>query len=141
MVVSDYILAAAAGWVGAQFIKYIVGAIKSKRWVDASTILRSGSMPSVHTATVTALTITIGLKEGADSSIFALSLLLMAITAYDAMGVRRTAGEQGLVLRKLLKPRDKKPYLALGHTPLEVAVGALVGVIIGMIVAFFTANT
>ncbi len=141
MVISEYIVAAGLGWASAQFVKYLVGAIKAKRFVDASSVLRSGSMPSVHTATIVALTIIIGLNEGVRSGIFALSLLMTAIVAYDAMGVRRTAGEQGLILRRLLKAKDKKPYLALGHKPLEVAVGAIIGISAGIIVAFFTANT
>lgn len=140
MVISEYLLAAAAGWASAQVAKYLVGAYKAKTWTDLSSILRSGNMPSVHTATVVSMTIIIGLREGGQSAIFALSLLLTAIVAYDAMGVRRTAGEQGVALLKLLRNNDKKPYVALGHKPLEVMVGALLGIFAGTAVAFFTAN-
>lgn len=135
--VSIYLLSAAVAWFVAQALKYLISATKSGRWFDGSSLLHSGNMPSVHTATVVALTISIG-SDGVQSAAFAISLLLTAIVAYDAMGVRRTAGEQGVALRKILKKTDEKPYLALGHKPLEVAVGALVGAIVGFFVVLFT---
>ena len=138
MFVSSYLVAAAVAWAIAQFVKYIVTAAKSGRWLDTSSVLHSGNMPSVHTATAVSLTIAIGAGEGSQSAIFALSFLMMAIVAYDAMGVRRTAGEQGKILLTLLKKSDKKPYVALGHTPLEVTVGAFIGIAVGMLVALFT---
>jgi acid phosphatase family membrane protein YuiD len=136
--ISVYLIAAGLTWISAQLVKYLFGLTKNGRWSDASTILHSGNMPSVHTATTVALTVMIGLKNGPASGLFALSLLFTAVVAYDAMGVRRSAGEQGIALRKLLKPTVKPPYLALGHKPLEVAVGAMIGVIVSIIVAFFT---
>ena len=136
--ISVYLLSAAIAWTIAQALKYIISASKSGKWFDTSSILHSGNMPSVHTATVVALTIAVGAGEGVQSAAFAISLLLMAIVAYDAMGVRRTAGEQGLALRKLLKKTDTQPYLALGHQPLEVAVGALIGSLAGFSVVLFT---
>lgn len=138
MVLSIYLIAAGAAWFVSQVLKYLIRASRSGRWTDSSSFLHSGSMPSVHTATVVSLAVVVGAKDGVNSAVFALSLLLMAIVAYDAMGVRRTAGEQGLALRKLLKNDAKKPYLALGHTPLEVVVGAIIGTIVGSIVAIFT---
>lgn len=138
MIISVYLLGAGIAWLVAQVIKYALGALKSGRWIDGSSFLHSGNMPSVHTATVVSLTIVIGVKDGVDGALFALSLLLMSIVAYDAMGVRRTAGEQGLALRSLLKKDGPKPYLALGHQPIEVAVGALIGVAVGVIVVLST---
>lgn len=135
--ISVYLLSAAIAWFVAQALKYVVSAIKSGKWFDGSSLLHSGNMPSVHTATVVALTVAVG-SDGIQSAAFAISLLLTAIVAYDAMGVRRTAGEQGLALRKILKKTDERPYLALGHKPLEVAVGALVGATVGFIVVLFT---
>ncbi len=65
---------------------------------------------------------------------------MMAITAYDAMMSRRSAGEQGLALRKLLEKsifaKEPMPYVALGHKPLEVLAGGTLGILIGLIVAF-----
>lgn len=138
MILSVYLIAAGLGWAVAQAIKYLLGIISGGQWYDTSKILNSGNMPSVHTATAVALTATIGLKDGTDSALFALSLLLAAIVAYDAMGVRRSSGEQGIALIAILSKKAKQPYLALGHKPLEVAVGAAVGIAVSFFVAFFT---
>ncbi len=138
MMLSIYLISAGLAWAIAQAIKYLFGVIGGGKWHDTTTVLHSGNMPSVHTATTVALTTIIGLQDGTQSSLFALSLLLTAIVAYDAMGVRRSSGEQGLALSKLLTANAKKPYLALGHKPLEVAVGALVGIVVALAVAFFT---
>jgi acid phosphatase family membrane protein YuiD len=138
MVLSLYIITTGLAWGVAQLIKYILGLISGGQWYDTTKILNSGNMPSVHTATTVALTTIIGLKDGTGSALFALSLLLTAIIAYDAMGVRRSSGEQGLALRSLLAPKVKKPYIALGHKPLEVGVGAIVGISVSLFVAFFT---
>ncbi len=136
-----YLLAAASGWLVAQVLKYIFGAIKNGKWFDSSVVLHSGNMPSVHTATVVSLATFIGVKDGFDSSIFALAFLFAAVVAYDAMGVRRSSGEQGNAIKEAIKNKSIKakiPYVALGHTKLEVAVGGIVGLAVGVFVAFFT---
>ncbi len=136
-----YLLAAASGWLVAQILKYIVGALKNGKWFDSSVVLHSGNMPSVHTATVVSLVTFIGLKDGIDSSIFALAFLFAAVVAYDAMGVRRSSGEQGNAIKEAIKNKSLKakiPYVALGHTKLEVAAGSIVGLCTGVFVAFFT---
>jgi uncharacterized protein len=138
MMLSAYLLTAGLAWAVAQAIKYLLGVVSGGQWYDTSKILNSGNMPSVHTATTVALTVTIGLQDGTGSALFALSLLLTAIVAYDAMGVRRSSGEQGIALIAMLGKKVKQPYLALGHQPLEVAVGAIVGLAVSLFVAFFT---
>ncbi len=138
MILSAYLITAGLAWAVAQILKYLFSVITGGRWHDTSTILHSGNMPSVHTATAVALTASIGLIDGTASPLFALSLLLTAIVAYDAMGVRRSSGEQGVALHKILGPKAKLPYLALGHKPLEVLVGAAIGISVSLFVAFFT---
>lgn len=143
MSIPVYLLAAASGWLTAQILKYILGVIKSGRWFDSSVILHSGNMPSVHTATVVSLMTFVGIKDGVDSAIFALTFLFAAVVAYDAMGVRRSSGEQGLSIREAIKNKSmkaKNPYVAIGHSKVEVAVGGFVGLIVGLIVAFFTST-
>jgi len=135
-----YLLAAASGWLVAQVLKYIFGAIKNGKWFDSSVVLHSGNMPSVHTATVVSLATFIGLKDGFDSAIFALAFLFAAVVAYDAMGVRRSSGEQGNAIKEAIKNKSMKakiPYVALGHTKLEVAAGAVLGVVVGVITALY----
>lgn len=138
MVLSAYLITAGLAWATAQAIKYVLGVISGGQWYDTSKILNSGNMPSVHTATTVALTVSIGFIDGTGSALFALSLLLTAIVAYDAMGVRRSSGEQGIALIAMLSKKVKQPYLALGHKPLEVAIGAIVGLVVSLAVAFFT---
>ncbi len=98
-------------------------------------------MPSAHTATVVSLMTVIGAIEGVTSGLFALAAVFAAVTAYDSMIARRASGEQGLAVRKLLEmspfSKDPLPYHALGHRPLEVAAGALLGLIVGLLVAIF----
>ncbi len=144
MIISIYLITAALAWALAQLIKYVLGAVKNGKWFDSTVVLHSGNMPSVHTATVVALVTIIGFKNGIDTSLFALALLFAAVVAYDAMGVRRSSGEQGIAIKEAIKNKSinaKVPYVALGHTKLEVTVGAIIGVAVGTFVAFFTATT
>lgn len=137
---SPYLVAAAVAWLIAQTIKLLLsfGTKRGKSW---RMLYQSGRMPSAHTATTVALTTTVAVYDGITGSIFALAALVTAVVMYDAVMVRRSSGEQGLALRKLLKDSkhadEQMPYVALGHTPLEVAAGALLGVMVGFAVAFF----
>ena len=76
MNISIYLIGAAAAWVVAQLIKYILGSIKNGRWFDSSVVLHSGNMPSVHTAIVVSLVTVIGLKDVMDTALLACALLL-----------------------------------------------------------------
>ncbi len=143
MNISIYLIGAALAWVIAQLVKYVLGSLKNGRWFDSSVVLHSGNMPSVHTATVVSLVTIVGIKDGIDTALFATALLFAAVVAYDAMGVRRSSGEQGQSIREAIKNKSMKariPYVALGHTKLEVAVGATLGLLVGLFVAFFTST-
>lgn len=138
---SVYILSIALGWFLAQVIKYLLQANKAKSWRNISSLYKSGSMPSVHTATVSALATSIGIKEGVTSAIFAVAFVLAIIVAYDSMQVRRSVGEQGLAINKLIKPNNKSsklPYYSSGHLPTEVLAGAILGVLAGIVVIYIT---
>lgn len=138
--VSPYLVAAAIAWLLAQSIKYLLAAgVKENRaW---RMLYQSGRMPSAHTATMVALTTTVAVYDGVESGLFALAALVTAVVVYDAVMVRRSSGEQGMALHKLLslsKHADEPlPYLALGHRPLEVMGGGVLGVLVGLSVAFF----
>lgn len=98
-------------------------------------------MPSAHSATVVSMATIIGLTQGLDSSIFGLSALFASVVMYDAMMVRRSSGEQGVAVRKLIQETHSTiriPRAAKGHTPVEVLVGALLGLIIGAVVFLAT---
>lgn len=136
METSKYALLVApfAGWIAAQLLKFIF--TLRKDGVSLHDAIQSGGMPSSHSAFMTSLSIAIGLTEGIDSAIFAVSLALTAIIMYDATGVRRTTGEQTVALIAIAKKTGAKIQLhhdARGHTPIEVAAGALVGLATGVL--------
>ena len=137
-VISAYLIAAGVAWLAAQGTKFLLNqsSVGSRR---VRLLYQSGNMPSSHTAMMTALTTVVGVQDGIDSAVFAVAAVVTVIIAYDAMMARRSAGEQGLALRKLIElspfSKDPLPYQALGHKPLEVAAGGLLGIIIGLVVA------
>ena len=99
-------------------------------------------MPSSHTSSVVSLTTAIGIKEGIQSPLFALSVVFAVVVMYDATGVRRAAGKQASVLNKIVDNIKKKEGYTiieenlkefLGHTPLEVLGGAILGVAVALI--------
>lgn len=136
-ILSPYIIAAASAWIIAQGLKYVVASVKGRKLTSLKQLYLSGSMPSAHTATVIALLCVIGFRNGTGSAIFGLATLFAAVVMYDAVMVRRSSGEQGNALVKLLKQMNKKsqlPRVAKGHTPAEVLGGAAVGIVVGTLV-------
>ena len=98
-------------------------------------------MPSSHSAVVTSLATMIGKSYGIDSAIFALALIFAFVVMYDACGVRRAAGKQAALLNKLVETPgltgvqvSEKLVEVLGHTPLQVIVGASIGIVVGLLV-------
>lgn len=139
--VSAYLLAIVAAWVVAQGTKFLIGSVRNQGSVDYRQLYSSGNMPSGHSATVIALMTVVGLKTGVESAVFGLATLFAAIVMYDAVMVRRSSGEQGAAIQALIKEQKSKvkmPRAAKGHEPLEVAVGALIGLIVGLFVFFVT---
>lgn len=123
------------GWVVAQSAKYLIISIKNKRFVSPRQLYGSGNMPSAHSATVVAVLTVIGVTDGVDSGLFGLALVFATVVLYDAVMVRRSSGEQGASLTALIKEQKSNvrlPRVAKGHTPLEVAVGSFVGVVVGI---------
>ena len=138
---SPYIIAIMAGWIVAQGLKYILVAIQNKNFDHIRQLYLSGNMPSAHAATSMALVTVVGLRDGVESGLFGVVALLAGIVMYDAIMVRRSVGEQGAAIQALIKEQKTNitlPRAAKGHTPLEVVVGAALGVVIGYIVIFAT---
>jgi len=133
---------AVVSWMVAQIIKVILYLIKFKR-INFTLFVASGGMPSSHTSFVTALTTAVGMSEGFDSPVFAVAAVLSLVVMYDAAGVRRAAGKQAAVLNQLVESGettgfwdvklDKKLKELLGHSPIQVAAGAFLGVVTGII--------
>ena len=131
------LLAVILSGFGAQVLKLIIYWFKHKRlsWHD---LVVTGGMPSSHSAFVVALATSIYLQEGLSTS-FVISLVLALIVLRDAFGVRRTVGMEGKQIERLLKLHKLKSkfHYSLGHTPLEVAVGAGLGLIVSGAVSLF----
>lgn len=134
--------ASAIAWLTAQVIKTIIHLILTKEFV-AERMVGSGGMPSCHSATVCSLATASCYEYGAGSFEFAVTLMLAIIVMYDAMGVRRETGIQAKLLNDIIKTfedmgrseisaHDKLKEF-VGHTPLQVLIGALLGVLIGTI--------
>ncbi len=141
MNLSPYLIAVALGWVVAQGLKYVFAVVKHRKFSQLRQLYLSGNMPSSHSATVVALATVAACKDGVDSGLFAVTALFAAVVMYDAVMVRRSSGEQGVAIQQLiksLKSNVRLPRAAKGHTPLEVLVGALLGVAIGLVVFFAT---
>lgn len=116
-------------------MKLFIFYFTEKKW-DIRRFIGAGGMPSTHSALSMCVAVTIGLREGLDSSLFALAIIISFIVMADAAGVRRETGEQAKVLNKIIleffeerKIRDERLKELIGHTPFEVIVGALIGMV------------
>jgi len=139
--ISPYLYAIVAGWVVAQGAKYVIVVLKTRSASNIRQLYLSGNMPSAHSATTIALLTVIALRDGVDTGLFGLASLFAAIVMYDSMMVRRSVGEQGATIQAMIKERASKvamPRAAKGHTPLEVLVGTVVGLLVGLVVFFAT---
>ena len=137
--VNKELICAAAAWLAAQLIKCIICLVVN-RSLPLNIIFGSGGMPSSHSATVCSLTAAVGFDCGVRSPLFGVCCILAFIVMYDAMGVRRETGDQGKALNDLFqlfedmgKPisPEKKFKELVGHTPLQVVCGAILGIVVG----------
>lgn len=126
-------------WAGIQVFKVIWDLITTKKF-NFKRILGAGGMPSSHSAVVTSLATLIGKSEGINTPIFALSVIFSFIVMYDAAGIRRAAGKQAKLLNKIIETPgltsvqvQERLVEVLGHTPVQVLVGAIIGVIAGLV--------
>lgn len=139
MMTNRYIYIPIILWVCIQTFKVIWELIKTKKF-NFKRIMGAGGMPSSHSAVVVALATMIGKYEGVQTAIFAMSLIFAFVVMYDAAGVRRAAGKQATLLNKIVQTPGlstlevhEKLVEVLGHTPIQVFAGALVGFTVGMI--------
>lgn len=129
--------------VVAQTLKVIFYLFKEKK-LNLRKYLETGSMPSSHSASVSSLATAVGISKGVDSVCFAISLIFSLVVMYDATGVRQAVGKQAVVLNKMINNIRKKENSELfeenmkeliGHTPLEVLAGAVLGVAIAFLMS------
>ena len=126
-------------WFGIQLFKVIWDLLTTKKF-NFKRIMGAGGMPSSHTAVVVALSVLVGREEGFGSYDFAIAFVFACVVMYDAAGVRRAAGKQASLLNKIIETPgltgvevQEKLVEVLGHTPLQVFVGAIIGIIVGSI--------
>lgn len=127
------LMTALTSWFVAQVLKTITFAWKDKEF-NARRMVGAGGMPSSHTSLVVSLAAAVGFHDGWESPLFAVTVVLASIVMYDAAGVRRAAGKQAKVINELVREmkvehtiRENRLKELLGHTPLEVFAGALLG--------------
>ncbi len=134
------LMASLLAWAIAQVSKTIYECIRYRE-LKFSRLVSSGGMPSSHSALVTGLATATGRVTGLNSPLFAVAAVLAAIVMYDAAGVRRAVSIQARILNQMIddafqgKPfAEKRLRELIGHTPVQVLVGALLGIGIGLIV-------
>lgn len=139
LVSNDILVCSVLGYLSAQILKLFTGFYKEKHF-DFKRLWGSGGMPSSHSSSVCALAFSCARVLGVQSHLFAFSVVLAAIVMYDATGVRRAAGEHAKVLNQIVadlfsgNPEYSEKALKelIGHTPLQVVMGALLGTMIGL---------
>lgn len=136
-----YIIVPMGVWFFIQLFKLIYDLVTTKKF-NFKRIIGAGGMPSSHSAVVTSLATMIGLSQGIESPIFAVSVIFAFVVMYDACGVRRAAGKQAKILNEIVNTPglsnleiSEKLQEALGHTPVQVGVGAIIGILVGSIFA------
>ncbi len=139
-IISNHILMVTLlAWAFAQTIKVVLGVLRTKRF-DFRWFIGTGGMPSAHAAGSSALATIIGFDCGFDSTYFALAAVFAMVTMFDAQGVRYSTGKQAAILNKLLddiywkgKIEEKRLKELIGHTPVEVLMGSLIGILLAII--------
>jgi uncharacterized protein len=131
--------AAVAGWLIAQLIKTVI-TLRKERKFNLGHLVASGGMPSSHSALVTGLATAVARVNGLNSSLFALAAVFAGVVMYDAAGVRLAASRQARILNKMLDDlfherglREERLRELIGHTPIQVFAGALIGIITGIL--------
>ena len=151
IVTNPILIVPACAWIIAQILKTIINAIMNKKFT-LSRLFGDGGMPSGHSATVTALAVMVGLFDprGFAGAPFAIAMLFAIVVMHDALGVRRETGKQAVsiikmadVLNDFFTERDEKIKtdklkVLVGHTPLQVVLGSLLGALVAIAYYFIS---
>ena len=126
-------------WVIAQSLKVALGVLRARRF-DFRWFIGTGGMPSAHAAGSSALAVVLGIDYGFSSPLFALGAVFAMVTMFDAQGVRRSTGKQASILNKILddiywkgKIQEDQLKELIGHTPIEVIMGSMIGIFLALI--------
>ena len=136
------LLAGLIGWGTAQVLKLIIHLAVNKK-LDFERLIGDGGMPSGHSATVAAVATSAAFECGLDSPEFAIATILAIIVMHDARGVRLETGKQAVILNNMVEmfekmsgqdlTPDEKLKEFVGHTPIQVYAGAVLGIIVGVL--------
>ena len=134
-----FLLAPLIAWAIAQAAKVILTSMRQRR-LNLRVLAETGGMPSSHAAIVMGMTTAVGKYAGVSSAAFAIALIFSFVVMYDAAGLRRAAGRQAAILNRLVEDlvhmrgmQEQRLRELLGHTPIEVVVGAVLGIGVGLI--------
>ena len=134
-----FLLPPIVAWAIAQVAKVVIASVRMRR-LNLRVLADPGGMPSSHSAIVMGLATAVGKYAGVTSAPFAIALIFSFVVMYDAAGVRRAAGRQAAVLNRLVQDlvhmrgvQEQELRELLGHTPVEVLVGAVLGVAVGLV--------
>ena len=145
LITNPFLITAISSWAIAQVLKAIINAVVHKKF-SLDRLFGDGGMPSGHSATVTSLAVVTALNYGTGSFQFAVSAILAIVVCHDAMGVRQETGKQAVVINEIVKTysilaEEKLPDVKLkefvGHTPVQVAAGVLLGIINAFVMHYF----
>ena len=139
LLANQHLLTALSAMLIAQILKVMFEYWRTSSWKTAL-FLSPGGMPSSHSALAVAVAASIGIHEGFDTTFFAVSTVVALVVMYDAAGVRRAAGEQAKAINFIfdkLEHRglklDTRLKEILGHNPIEVTAGAILGIIVALV--------
>ena len=140
IITNRFLLVPVGAMLAAQCCKIVYYSIRGHRFSLMDALFSSGRMPSSHSAFVCSLATVIGFNAGFDSALFAFASIFAFVTMYDAAGVRLQAGRQAQLLNVIVERIKDKHSITpiklkefIGHKPMEVYAGAILGVIIGII--------
>ncbi len=138
---NPYTLTAVVAWLCSQTLKVITHAVVYKKW-DFKRFFGDGGMPSAHTATVSSLAAFAGIANGFASFEFAVSAIMFIVICRDAVGVRYETAKQAQIINELRQITESKATAEIklkefvGHTPLQVLMGAILGVVVAVVMSF-----
>ncbi len=139
LVANKIFMTTVSAWIVAQTIKVTMGVIRERR-IDFRWFVGTGGMPSSHAAGASCLAAAVGFSYRFDSVLFALAAAFALVVMFDAQGVRRAAGKQARILNKIMediywqgKIDEVRLRELVGHTPLEVIAGCLLGILIAVL--------
>ena len=135
---NDALVAASLAWFLAQISKLFIVLLRERK-LQFSYLTSAGGMPSSHSAVVVALATRIGMDNGMSSPLFAIAFIFAGVVLYDAAGIRRAVSVQARILNRMLEEvidlrrfNEKRLLELLGHTPFEVFIGSLLGMLVAL---------